>query len=331
MVKPALVDCLIGPTASGKSGLALWLAQAAGPRAGGQAVEIVSMDSALIYKAMDIGTAKPTSAERAQTPHHLIDILEPEQVFSVAQFLEQAKGAIQAIRSRGNRPLVVGGTMLYFKALLKGLDDLPSTPVSLRQAIAAKAKALGWPAMHAELQGHDPLTAQRLNPNDAQRISRALEVFLHTGVSLSHWIAKSQSKAQSGGQHAAMAATDLRVLALQPEDRAWLHRRIEQRFMAMLDQGFLMEVSQLRKRPGLSALHPSMRAVGYRQAWSHLAGEQSEPAFIEAGIAASRQLAKRQITWLRSFHGLDCLDPSTLSSAALEQKALQWWQSADQG
>ena len=325
MLKPASVDCLIGPTASGKSGLALWLAQAASSGPGGQAIEIVSMDSALIYKAMDIGTAKPTAAEQTQTPHHLIDILEPEEVFSVAQFLDQAKAAIQAIRRRGNRPLVVGGTMLYFKALLQGLDDLPSTPLGLREEIAARAAALGWPALHAELQTHDPATAQRLNPNDAQRISRALEVFLHTGVSLSDWIQRSQSRLESEARGQSLTPTSLRVLALQPEDRSWLHRRIEQRFMTMLDQGFLNEVRQLRARPELSALHPSMRAVGYRQAWAHLNGEHSEPAFIEAGIAASRQLAKRQITWLRSFHNINRLDPSSMSSAELEQAALQWW------
>jgi tRNA dimethylallyltransferase len=282
-------------------------------------VEIVSMDSALIYKAMDIGTAKPTRAERAQTPHHLIDILEPEQVFSVAQFLDHARAAIHAIRGRGNRPLVVGGTMLYFKALWQGLDDLPSAPLALRQDIANQAKVKGWPAMHAELLGRDPATAQRLSPNDAQRISRALEVFLHTGQSLSSWIRQSQDKKQ------ALAPIPLRVLALQPGDRAWLHARIAKRFTAMLEQGFLQEVRDLRRRPDLLPTHPSMRSVGYRQAWAHLAGEQSEQAFIDSGIAASRQLAKRQITWLRSFHGLYRLDPSCLSLTELEQKALQWW------
>jgi tRNA dimethylallyltransferase len=319
------VDCLIGPTASGKSSLALWLAQTASGTNTDQAVEIVSMDSALIYKAMDIGTAKPTAPERAQTAHHVIDILEPEEVFSVAQFLGQAKSAIQAIRGRGNRPLVVGGTMLYFRALLQGLDDLPSTPLALRQQIAAKANSLGWPALHAELQTHDSVTAQRLNPNDAQRISRALEVFLYTGMSLSDWIAKSQSKGDCIKANP-LTGSPLRVLALQPEDRAWLHGRIEQRFMTMLDQGFLDEVRQLRTRPGLSAVHPSMRAVGYRQAWAYLAGEQTEAAFVSSGLASSRQLAKRQITWLRSFDGVERLDPSAMNLDALREAVFQWWQ-----
>lgn len=322
------VDCLIGPTASGKSSLALWLAQTVSGANTDQGIEIVSMDSALIYKAMDIGTAKPTAHERAQTPHHVIDILEPEEVFSVAQFLGQAKSAIQAIRGRGNRPLVVGGTMLYFKALLQGLDDLPSTPLALRQEIAAKANSLGWPALHAELQTHDPVTAQRLNPNDAQRISRALEVFLYTGMSLSNWIAKSQSK--GGCKANPLTGSPLRVLALQPEDRAWLHGRIEQRFMAMLDQGFLDEVRQLRTRPGLSAVHPSMRAVGYRQAWAYLAGEQTEAAFVSSGLASSRQLAKRQITWLRSFDGVERLDPSAMNLDVLREAVFQWWQARPQ-
>ena len=291
------VACLIGPTASGKSTLALQWALAHQARTG-QAVEIISMDSALVYRGMDIGSAKPTPQEQSQVHHHLLDLCEPEDSYSVAQCHADTQACIAQIQARGHKPLIVGGTMLYFKALWLGLDDLPSTPESVRQAIAEQAAAKGWPALHAELGQVDPATAQRLAPNDAQRISRALEVYRHTGKTLSDWIAQSQNEGNG------LPPLSMQVVALNPSDRKWLHNRIETRFLAMLEQGFLDEVRGLMQRPGLTSEHPSMRAVGYRQAWAHLAGEWSAQDFVQKGIEATRQLAKRQITWLRSFEQL---------------------------
>lgn len=291
------VACLIGPTASGKSTLALQWALAHQAQTG-QPVEIISMDSALVYRGLDIGSAKPTPQEQAQVRHHLLDLCEPEDSFSVAQCHADTQACIAQIQARGHRPLIVGGTMLYFKALWLGLDDLPSTPATVRQTIAEQAAVKGWPALHAELGQVDPATAERLAPNDAQRISRALEVYQHTGKTLSDWIAHSQTQGKG------LPALPLQVVALNPSDRKWLHNRIETRFRAIVAQGFLDEVRALMQRPGLTAEHPSMRAVGYRQAWAHLAGEISAGDFFQKGIEATRQLAKRQITWLRSFEQL---------------------------
>ncbi len=288
------IACLIGPTASGKSTLALQWALAHRAQTG-QAVEIISMDSALVYKGLDIGSAKPTPQEQSQVRHHLLDLCEPEDSYSVAQCHADTHACIHRIQDRGHRPLIVGGTMLYFKALWLGLDDLPSTPASVREAIAEQATAQGWPALHAELHQIDPVTADRLAPNDAQRISRALEVYRHTGKTLSNWVAQSQAEGRG------LPPLPLRVLALNPSDRKWLHSRIEARFRAMVTQGFLEEVRGLMARPLLTPEHPSMRAVGYRQAWAHLAGELTDEVFVQKGIEATRQLAKRQITWLRSF------------------------------
>jgi tRNA dimethylallyltransferase len=291
------VACLIGPTASGKSTLALQWALAHQAQTG-QPVEIISMDSALVYRGLDIGSAKPTPQEQAQVRHHLLDLCEPEDSYSVAQCHADTQVCIAQIQARGHRPLIVGGTMLYFKALWLGLDDLPSTPTTVRQTIAEQAAVKGWPALHAELGQLDPATAERLAPNDAQRISRALEVYQHTGKTLSDWIARSQAEGSG------LPPINLQVVALNPSDRKWLHNRIETRFRAMVAQGFLDEVRALMQRPGLTPEHPSMRAVGYRQAWAHLAGEISAGDFVQKGIEATRQLAKRQITWLRSFEQL---------------------------
>jgi len=247
--------CLLGPTASGKSSLAFWLAQEI------PEVEIISMDSAQIYRGMNIGTAKPTAAECVQLPHHLIDILDPAESYSAARFVNDARKTAEHIRARRKIPVIVGGTMLYFKALSEGLDDLPTVPAEIRARIAEEASAIGWPALHQQLTAIDPQTAQRLNPNDAQRISRALELYRHTGESMTALIAQSTARGtrQPAGER-------LHVVGLQPEDRAWLHQRIGIRFEQMLAEGFLDEVRALFDRGDLHVGLPSMRCVGYRQA-----------------------------------------------------------------
>ena len=282
----ALGICLAGPTASGKSALALQLADALRGK-----VEFISVDSAQVYRGMDIGTAKPDAAERARVPHHLIDLLEPEQAYSAAMFVRDAGAAAEAIRARGRLPLLVGGTMLYFRALRDGLDAMPAADPALRAQLDARAAAEGWPALHAELARVDPATAQRLAPHDAQRIQRALEVWLATGRPLSAFHARDAVRSQ---------AARWPMVSLEPGSRAWLHLRIAMRFDAMLAAGFVDEVRTLRQRPALRPEMPSMRCVGYRQAWAAL--EAGTPDGLrESGIAATRQLAKRQITWLRSM------------------------------
>ncbi|MBK0392891.1 tRNA (adenosine(37)-N6)-dimethylallyltransferase MiaA [Ramlibacter algicola] len=275
---------LAGPTASGKSDAALALARELGG-------EIVSVDSALVYRGMDIGTAKPTAAERAAVPHHLVDIREPTQPYSAAEFSADARRVIGEIAQRGRLPLLVGGTMLYFKALFEGLDALPPADPELRSQIEAEAVQHGWPALHAELARVDPAAAQRLAPNDAQRIQRALEVFRATGQPLSAFHGAQRSE---GWRPAAL-------LSLEPTDRAWLHERIERRFDAMLAAGFLDEVRALRARGDLHPGLPSMRSVGYRQAWEALDGQLPMDQLRDRGVFATRQLAKRQLTWLRSM------------------------------
>lgn len=298
--------CILGPTASGKSSLALALARRRGD------IEIISMDSALVYRGMNIGTAKPTPEEQAEIPHHLIDLIDPVESYSAARFVNDAECAVADIRSRGKVPLLVGGTMLYYKALREGLDDLPSAPTELREAIAEEARTYGWPTLHQWLSDIDIETASRLKPNDAQRISRALELYRFTGKPMSQLIRESGERAPSP------LANRLITIALMPEDRAQLHERIAQRFQQMLTAGFLDEVRQLMKDSRLHPELPSMRCVGYRQAWDHLTGETSFDAFVEAGIAATRQLAKRQITWLRSFPHLVIHDPFVSSPQTLE-------------
>jgi tRNA dimethylallyltransferase len=278
---------LAGPTASGKTALALAVARR-------WPVEIVSVDSALVYRGMDIGTAKPGAAERAAAPHHLLDLIEPTQSYSAAQFVADARRLVDAIRARGRWPLLVGGTMMYFKALVDGIDDMPAADPALRAAIDAEAAVAGWPALHAQLALVDPVIAARLAPNDSQRIQRALEVFRAGGTPLStlHRRARRDAPAHDGA-----------LVALEPASRAWLHARIARRFDAMLDSGFLDEVRRLRADPALSLALPSMRCVGYRQAWEALAaGDPPDLAGLrERALAATRQLAKRQVTWLRSM------------------------------
>lgn len=293
--------CLLGPTASGKSALAMAMAHA-DPR-----IEIISLDSAQVYRGMDIGTAKPDLKERQAVRHHLIDLIDPSESFSAARFVDAAARAAREIRQRGGIPLMVGGTMLYFKAYAEGLDDLPGAPADVRASIALEAKALGWPAMHARLASTDPVTAARLHPSDAQRISRALELHAATGRTMTELI--QQSHDRMGPRVSDREA--LTAVALLPEDRATLHRRIQERFMAMIASGLLDEVRHLMARGDLREEMPSMRCVGYRQAWCHLAGRISRDEFIEAGVAATRQLAKRQITWIRSFQNVTRLDPWT--------------------
>jgi len=278
---------LAGPTASGKTALALALARR-------WPVEIVSVDSALVYRGMDIGTAKPSADERAVAPHHLLDLIGPAQSYSAAQFVADARRLVAEIRARGRWPLLVGGTMMYFKALVDGIDDMPAADPGIRAAIDAEAAHLGWPAMHAQLAQVDPTTAARLKPNDSQRIQRALEVWRASGTPLSALHQRAQREAPPA---------DGALVALEPASRAWLHARIAQRFDAMLAAGFLDEVRRLRADPALNLDLPSMRCVGYRQAWEAL--DVSDPPDVadlrERGIAATRQLAKRQITWLRSM------------------------------
>jgi tRNA dimethylallyltransferase len=268
-------------------------------------IEIISMDSALVYRGMDIGTAKPTQQERAQVPHHLIDILDPAETYSAARFIHDAAEAARDIRSRGRVPIMVGGTMLYYKAYVEGLDDLPSAPSAIRDQIATEAAAIGWPALHQQLRDIDPVTAERLAPHDAQRISRALELFRHTGKTMSALIQESAPRATPGTG----VREPLEVIALMPEHRAALHQRIADRFHAMCDAGFVEEVKRLKARGDLHPEMPSMRCVGYRQAWDFLDGRCDFNAFLAAGIAATRQLAKRQITWIRSFTDVRRMDP----------------------
>jgi tRNA dimethylallyltransferase len=275
---------LAGPTASGKTAAALAIARA-------RPVEIVSVDSALVYRGMDIGTAKPTPAELAQAPHHLIDIRDPREPYSAAAFVADATRLIAEIRARGRLPLLVGGTMLYFKALADGIDAMPAADPDVRRQIECEAADLGWPAMHAKLAEVDALTAARLAPNDSQRIQRALEVWHASGRPLSSFHAADGS----GGMQ------PLALFSLEPTERSWLHLRIAERFDAMLAAGFMAEVETLRARGDLSADLPSMRCVGYRQAWEALDGAFPIAELRERGIAATRQLAKRQITWLRSM------------------------------
>ena len=287
---PALPRCiaLAGPTAAGKTAAALAIAQR-------WPVEIISVDSALVYQGMDIGTAKPTAAELAQVPHHLINIRNPLHAYSAAEFVHDAQVLLDDIHRRGRLPVLVGGTMLYFKALFDGIDPMPGADPALRATIEAEAALHGWPAMHAQLALVDPTTAARLQPMDTQRIQRALEVWRASGQPLSSFHATKNVAAQADR----ISATTL--ISLEPNDRAWLHERIAQRFDQMLAAGFLEEVQTLRARGDLHPDLPSMRCVGYRQAWEALDGTLPMEELRDRGIFATRQLAKRQITWLRSM------------------------------
>jgi tRNA dimethylallyltransferase len=278
---------LLGPTASGKSQLAMRLASK-------YPLEIVSLDSAQVYRDMDIGTAKPSAAERRAVQHHLIDLIDPTGSYSAGRFRDDALRAVLEILGRKKIPLLVGGTMLYYRALARGIDDLPQAEPGLRAQIDARAARHGWPALHADLARVDPVTAARLSPNDAQRIQRALEVWELSGKPMSE-LQKSAGPA---------LPFQLQAFAVVPEDRAELHQRIAKRFDAMLKAGLLEELQALRRKFPLGAGLPSMRCVGYRQAWRFLEGEIDAGELRETGIAATRQLAKRQLTWLRSLPGL---------------------------
>jgi tRNA dimethylallyltransferase len=282
--------CLAGPTASGKTAAALAIAEAL---QGIRPVEIVSVDSALVYRGMDIGTAKPSAQERASVPHHLIDIVDPADAYSAARFVVEAQRLIAEIDARGAIALLVGGTMLYFKALFDGLDEMPAADTAIRAELSKRAAREGWPALHAELVRIDPITAARLAPGDSQRIQRALEVYRLSGEPI------------SARQTRTRAAEHPPLLALEPRDRDWLHARIAARFAAMLEDGFIDEVRALRRRPDLHAGLPSMRAVGYRQAWAALDSSDLDASRLDTlaqtAIAATRQLAKRQLTWLRGM------------------------------
>jgi tRNA dimethylallyltransferase len=288
---------IAGPTASGKTGLALAIAEYLQEQGG---AEIISVDSALVFKGMNIGTAKPSAPELAAVPHHLIDIRDPLNAYSAAEFAHDALACVADIRSRGKMPILVGGTMLYFKALMEGLNDMPGANVEIRAGIQAEAEHLGWPAMHALLSQVDPVTAARLAPADSQRISRALEVFRISGKALSSFHQINVTPAEPSDPNALHWA-NVPLLSLEPKDRSWLHKRIEQRFDDMLSNGFLDEMKVLRARGDLTPDLPAMRCVGYRQAWEALEGTLPMSELRDRGVFATRQLAKRQITWLRSL------------------------------
>ena len=289
---PAIV--LVGPTASGKTAVASELVKSL-------SCEVISVDSAQIYKGMDIGTAKPDDETLQRVPHHLIDIIEPHETYSAAKFRDDALILMREISERGNIPLLVGGTMLYFRSLIEGMNDLPEADPMVRLLIDTMAEENGWPAVHAKLAEVDPETAARLDPNDSQRVQRALEVFHITGKPMAEWLAKPK--------YVYFPYTPIKI-SLIPSDRGVLHERIATRFDTMLESGLIQEVKQLREEYALEASMPSMRCVGYRQAWQHISGEFGYDQLREQGIAATRQLAKRQLTWLRSMEDLtefDCL------------------------
>jgi tRNA dimethylallyltransferase len=289
---PAIL--LMGPTASGKTAVAVKLATTL-------PCEIISVDSALVYKGMDIGTAKPDAATLARAPHHLINIIEPHESYSAARFRDDALALMREITERGNIPLLIGGTMLYFKALVEGLNDLPEADSTIRLIIETMAEEEGWPALHEKLRKVDPETAARLEPNDSQRVQRALEIFYITGKSMTDLLKKPK--------YVYFPYTPIRI-ALLPSDRAVLHDRIAMRFEQMLEAGLIDELRALRDEYALEPDTPSMRCVGYRQAWDFLNDRISRAELLEQGIAATRQLAKRQLTWLRSTENLtefDCL------------------------
>ncbi|MDF9391781.1 MULTISPECIES: tRNA (adenosine(37)-N6)-dimethylallyltransferase MiaA [Methylococcus] len=303
------VVVLMGPTASGKSRLAIELADALNG-------EIVSVDSSLVYRGMDIGTAKPSPVERAAVPHHLIDILDPSEVFSTGQFRDQSLALIADITARGRLPILAGGTMLYFNALLRGLAELPSADPTIRREIEARAAREGWHALHAELARIDPPAAARIHRNDPQRLQRALEVFYLTGRTLSDLC--------GGSRPAALPFRPLR-LVLAPSSRAVLAERIAERFRRMLQESFLEEVEALYRRGDLNETLPSIRAVGYRQAWDYLQGKCDFDTFVERAIIATRQFAKRQYTWLRKETEATWLQseaPGLIDKAVREVKAV---------
>lgn len=298
---------LMGPTAAGKTDLALALARVL-------PCELISVDSALVYRGMDIGTAKPDRATLQAFPHHLVDVRDPAQAYSAAEFCSDALAAMADITARGRIPLLVGGTMLYFKALLEGLADMPGADAEVRAELEARGLRVGWSALHEELSAVDPESAARIHRNDPQRLVRALEVFKVSGMTMTELRLKQGQARSAEGCFPYTVAQ----LAIAPAQRQTLHERIAQRFDLMLEQGFVAEVERLHQRGDLHAELPSIRAVGYRQVWDHLEGRLSAPLMRERGIIATRQLAKRQFTWLRSWenvHWLDSLDCDNLPRA----------------
>ena len=283
---------IMGPTASGKSTLAMKLAKALKG-------EIISVDSALVYRGMDIGTAKPSIKEREQIPHHLIDLLDPKEAYSTGRFLTDANACIESIANRQNLPILAGGTMLYFNALLKGLSSLPAADPSIRAALDLALRDRGLESLHAELRDIDPSSAHRIHPNDPQRILRALEVFMISGIPLSEHFLQSEPKS---------TPYDIIPLILMPANRERLHQRIEERFVEMIRDGFIEEVKALKSRSDLTPEHPSMRAVGYRQIWDYLEEKYDYSTMLERGVIATRQFAKRQITWLRREQDVPVFD-----------------------
>ena len=303
---------LTGPTASGKTAAAMALARQ-------QAVEIISVDSALVYRGMDIGSAKPSAAERASVPHHLIDIRDPLQAYSAAEFVQDTRRLVEQINTRGNLALLVGGSMMYFKALVHGLNDMPAADAAVRAVLEQEAADVGWPTMHARLAQLDPVTAARLQPRDSQRIQRALEVYRLTGRAISSF--HNPDKTAAGET----AFTSMPLVSLEPSQRSWLHQRIAQRFDAMLAAGFLDEVRALRQRGDLNPELPAMRCVGYRQAWEALDGRWPMAELRDKGVFATRQLAKRQLTWLRAMprrHVLVCDQPDVVHRLLALARAL---------
>jgi tRNA dimethylallyltransferase len=291
-----LVICLMGPTASGKTDLAIGLREHL-------PVELISVDSALVYRGMDIGSAKPDAVELAAAPHRLIDIRDPAEPYSAADFCADAEREVAAIVAEGKIPLLVGGTMLYFKALLEGLAEMPAADPVVRAQIEQEAEALGWPHIHAQLMAVDPALAAQIHPHHSQRLSRALEVFRISGKTMTE-LRESQLRPDS---RPFTARYNVVQLAIGPRDRSRLHQRIAQRFTRMLEQGLVAEVTQLHRRDDLHPDLPAIRAVGYRQVWDYLEGALTYDEMIERGIIATRQLAKRQLTWLRSWPDLQWL------------------------
>ncbi|HCA24366.1 MAG TPA: tRNA (adenosine(37)-N6)-dimethylallyltransferase MiaA [Pseudomonas sp.] len=309
---PPLV-CLMGPTASGKTDLAMYLYDQF-------PCELVSVDSVLVYRGMDVGSAKPDAQTLQRYPHHLIDILDPAEPYSAARFRDDALALIQDITARGRVPLLVGGTMLYFKALAGGLASMPSADPVVRARIEAMALEQGWPAVHAALAQVDPASAERIHPNDPQRISRAYEVFLGSGITLTQWHERQHAeKAADQTPGSGVLPYTVRYLAVAPRERSVLHERIAERFSLMLQQGLISEVEALHARGDLDVSMPSIRAVGYRQVWDYLEGRLSYEQMHERGVIATRQLAKRQFTWLRGWNEpiewLDSLDPKRFERA----------------
>ena len=285
------VVAIMGPTASGKTGLALELAKHI-------PAEIISVDSALVYRHMDIGTAKPTPKEMAIAPHWLVDIIEPNEAYSVAEFVKDATRLIGEIHSRGKLPILAGGTIMYFNALINGISPLPKSDTKIRDDIAREAEEKGWQVLHDELAVIDPVAAARIHPNDPQRLTRALEVYRSSGQTLTHWQQQATTR----------CPYNIEQFAIAPQDRAVLHDRIAQRFDLMLEQGLVAEVEKLYQRGDLNEDMPSIRSVGYRQVWQYLNGELSYADMRDRGIIATRQLAKRQLTWLRGWSELTWLD-----------------------